>query len=164
VGACDYFLSFKGPDVKGESLDKTFNGMIEVLSFAWSEENRGTAGTGGGAGAGKVVRQDLSISKYVDKASNALFQACATGMHYNTATLYCRKPGGDPLVYLEFEMSGVVYVSAYNVAGNGGEVVPTEHITINFQKLMMTYNQQAMTGGGSGPAKLGYDYGQSTKL
>jgi len=165
VAAADIFLSFKGPDVKGESLDKVHNGMIECLSFGWGEANQGTAGTGGGAGAGAVVKHDLSISKYVDKSSNVLFQACAAGTHYSGATLYVRKSGGDPLDYLQFDLGGVVFIAGYTVTGTGGDgVVPVETININFTTLMMTYNQQAATGGGAGPAPLGYDFGQATKL
>jgi type VI secretion system secreted protein Hcp len=165
VAAAAIFLSFKGPDIKGESLDKSHPDTIECLSFDWGEFNRGTSGTGGGAGAGDVVKHDLSISKYVDKASNALMQACAAGQHFNGATLTVRKGGGDTLDYLTIALGGAVFLSGYNVTGNGGDgAVPVEHIDINFQTLMMTYNQQAMTGGGTGPADLGFDFGKTAKM
>ena len=165
MAAADIFLSIKGPDIKGESLDKVHNGMIECLSFSWGAANQGTAGTGGGAGAGAVVKHDLTISKYIDKSSNVLFQGCASGTHYGSATLYVRKSGGDPLDYLQYDLGGVVFISNYNVSGNGGDgIVPVETVSLNFTTLMMTYNQQAATGAGAGPAPLGYDFGQSVKL
>jgi len=165
VAAADIFLTIKGPDIQGESLDKVHNGMIECLSFNWGQANLGTAGTGGGAGAGAVVKQDLTITKYVDKASNVLAQGCAAGVHYTSASLYVRKSGGDPLDYLQFDLGGVVFVSGYQLGGVGGDgVVPTETVTLNFTTLMMTYNQQAATGAGAGAAPLGYHYGESTKL
>jgi type VI secretion system secreted protein Hcp len=165
VAAADIFLTIKGPDITGESLDKVHTNMIECQSFSWGESNLGTAGTGGGAGAGAVAKQDLVISKYVDKASNVLAQGCAAGVHYTSATLYVRKSGGDPLDYLQFDLGGVVFISGYNVSGTGGDgVVPTETVSLNFTTLMMTYNQQAATGSGAGAAPLGYDFGQATKM
>jgi type VI secretion system secreted protein Hcp len=165
VAAADIFLSFNSPDVKGESLDKNHPDTIECLSFNWSELNTGTAGIGGGAGSGTVVKHDLSISKYVDKASNVLFQACAAGTHYGGATLWVRKAGGEQMDYLKMELGGVVFISRYDISGMGGDnVVPQETIQINFTTLMMTYNEQAATGGGKGPAALGYHYGQAVKM
>ena len=76
--------------------------MIEILSFSWGQANLGTAGTGGGAGAGAVAKQDLVVTKHVDKSSNVLAQGCAAGVHYTSATLYVRKSGGDPLDYLQY--------------------------------------------------------------
>jgi type VI secretion system secreted protein Hcp len=166
VSAADIYLSFTSPDVKGESLDKVHNGKIECLSFNWDQMNLGTSGTGGGAGSGGVVKHDLSISKYVDKASNVLAQACAAGTHFKSATLWVRKSGGDNMLdYLQIDLSDNVFISGYNISGTGGDnVVPTEQIHINFTKLMMTYNQQGMTGSGTGPSAIGWDYGSSTKL
>jgi len=165
VAAADIFLTIKGPDISGESLDKVHQNMIECLSWNFGASNMGTAGTGGGAGAGAVVKSDLTITKYVDKSSNVLFQGCASGTHYTSATLYVRKSGGDPLDYLQIELGGVVFISGYNVGGAGNDsVVPTETVTLNFTTLMMTYNQQAATGSGAGAAPLGYDFGQSAKM
>lgn len=166
MAAADIYLTFKSPDIKGESLDGNHKDTIECLSFSFSEVNLGTAGTGGGAGAGAVAKQDISITKYVDMSSNVLFQACAAGTHFGGATLWVRKASGDkPLDYLQIDLSGVVYIASYNVSGTGGNgIVPVETIDINFQKLMMTYNQQAATGGGKGPAALGFDFGQTAKM
>jgi type VI secretion system secreted protein Hcp len=165
VAVADIFLTIKGPDVKGESLDKVHKDMIEILSFTWGESNIGTASVGGGAGAGAVAKQDLTITKYVDKSSNVLAQACAAGVHYSSATLYVRKAGGDPLDYLQFDLGGVVFVSGYHVGGTGGDgIIPVETVSLNFSTLMITYNQQAITGGGAGAAPLGYDFAQKVKM
>jgi type VI secretion system secreted protein Hcp len=165
VAAADIFLTIKSPDISGESLDKVHTGMIECLSWSWGESNMGTAGTGGGAGAGAVVKQDLTLTKHVDKASNVLFQGCAAGVHYGSATLYIRKSGGDPLDYLQLDLGGVVFISGYHVSGTGGDgIVPVETVTLKFTTLMMTYNQQAATGAGAGAARLGYDFGASKKM
>ena len=64
-------------DIKGESLDAKHKDEIEVLSF--SGVSRPPPTGGGGGGTGKATFQDLTISHTIDKATPALFQACATG-------------------------------------------------------------------------------------
>jgi type VI secretion system secreted protein Hcp len=166
VAAADIFVSFKGPDVKGESLDQNHPDTIECLSFDWGVVNAGTSGTGGGAGSGAAVKHDFSISKYVDRSSNVLMQACAAGTHFKTATVWIRKSGGDkPMEYMQIELTENVVISGYNISGTGRDnVVPIEHIQVNFTALMMTYNEQGPTGGGKGPSQLGYNFGKTAKM
>ena len=63
--------------------------------------NSGSAHVGGGAGAGKVNVQDISVTKYVDSSSPKLMLACCNGTHYANALLTVRKAGGDAPVDLE---------------------------------------------------------------
>jgi len=86
--AVDIFL--KLGDVKGESLDKTHQGEIDVLSWNWGMSQSGTMHLGTGGGGGKVAVQDLSITKYTDKATPAIITACAKGSHYPTVVLTVR--------------------------------------------------------------------------
>jgi type VI secretion system secreted protein Hcp len=60
----------------------------------------GTTHMGGGGGAGKVNVQDLSLTKYVDKASPNLVMATCNGKHYKEALLTVRKAGEKPIEYL----------------------------------------------------------------
>ena len=71
----DYFLKIEGVD--GESTDDKHKGEIELESFSWGETQRGTAGHGGGSGAGKVMPQDFNFVKKVDKASPVLLMSGA---------------------------------------------------------------------------------------
>ena len=61
MAAADIFLTIKGPDIQGESLDKVHKDMIEIQSFSWGQANLGTALTGGGAGAGAVASRTWSL-------------------------------------------------------------------------------------------------------
>lgn len=94
--AVDMFL--KLTDIEGEAQDKTHEKEIDVLAWSWGMSQSGTFHAGGGGGSGKANFQDISITKYVDKASMTLMGKVATGEHIAEATLIVRKAGGkDPL-------------------------------------------------------------------
>src|SRR5689334_17681861 len=114
--AVDMFLELEG--VNGESLDKVFKSKkaIDVLSFNWGVSNTGTFHHGSGGGAGKANFQDLSITKYVDKATADLMLFGANGKHMNKGTLTCRKAGENPLEYLKISMEKIL-VSSYSTGG-----------------------------------------------
>jgi hypothetical protein len=59
LAGSDYLLQLD--PVKGEGKDAPAAQTIEVQSFSWGASNPGAAATGGGAGAGKVSMQDLSV-------------------------------------------------------------------------------------------------------
>ena len=75
--AVDIFI--KIGDIKGESMDKAHKDEIDVLNWSWGMAQSGNMHVGGGGGAGKVNIQDLSLTKYVDKASPNLMMHCASG-------------------------------------------------------------------------------------
>src|SRR5580765_4498302 len=104
--AMDMFLDIKG--VKGESRDSKFKEKIDILAWSWGLSNSGTAHVGGGAGAGKVNVQDISVTKYVDSASPKLMLACCSGTHYPEALLTVRKAGGTPVEYIKIKVEEVL--------------------------------------------------------
>src|SRR6185503_10736585 len=75
--AMDIFMKIAG--LKGESVDKTHAGEIDVLAWSWGMSNSGSAHVGGGAGAGKVNVQDLSFTKYIDSSSPSFYLTVCTG-------------------------------------------------------------------------------------
>lgn len=168
--AADMYLKLEGPVVNGESADSVHKDLIELTGFNWGVSNMGTAGVGGGGGSGSANKQDLIVTKQVDKASNVLMVGCASGTHYSKATVYVRKSGGTAaLDYLTIEMGpgdkGAVFLSGFMVSGQDGTgQIPTEQVTINFSTLNMIYNQQAKQGSGAGAAPLGWDFGGNAKL
>ncbi len=60
LAASDYLLQLD--PVKGEGKDAAAPQTIEVESFSWGVSNASSASMGGGAGAGKVNMQDLSVT------------------------------------------------------------------------------------------------------
>ena len=103
--------------------------------------NAGSAHIGGGAGAGKINVQDLTFTKWVDKATPKLALACCSGKHFKDATLVVRKAGEKPLEYLKIKMD-TVFISSISTGSSGGEDRLAEHVTLNFSKVSLDYVPQ----------------------
>jgi type VI secretion system secreted protein Hcp len=155
MAVSDYFLKVEGID--GESEDSKHKGEIDVLSWAWGETQSGTHHVGGGGGAGKVAIQDFSFVMKVNKASPKLMQACASGEHIKKAVLACRKAGKEQQEFLKVTMSDVL-VSSYQTAGAGGaDIIPSDHISLNFAKIEFEYKEQKADGTSGGTVKGGWN-------
>ncbi|MHB1559328.1 MAG: Hcp family type VI secretion system effector [Isosphaeraceae bacterium] len=159
--AVDMFLKFT-PDLKGESRDDKHKNEIDVLAWSWGISNSGTAHTGGGAGAGKANVQDMSLTKYVDKASPDLMLACCNGKHYDSAVLVVRKAGEKPLEYLKITMDEVM-VTSHSTGGSGGEDRLTENISLNFAKVKVEYVEQTAKGGEGDKPSMTYNIAENKK-
>jgi type VI secretion system secreted protein Hcp len=141
--AVDMFLLLDG--IKGESADKTHKGEIDVLAWSWGLSNSGSFHQGEGGGSGKANFQDISVTKYVDKASADLLYSSASGKHIPKAKLTVRKAGENPLEYLTFELENIL-VSSVSTGGSGGEDRLTENVSLNFAKIKMEYWTQGAKG------------------
>jgi type VI secretion system secreted protein Hcp len=160
--AVDMFLELEG--VKGETLDKTFKSKnaIDVLSWNWGLSNTGTFHHGSGGGSGKANFNDISITKYVDKATADLMLVCASGKHMAKGTLTCRKAGDNPLEYLKINLTQIL-VSSYATGGAAGDERTTETVTLNFAKVKVEYFMQSATGGKEPGGQMGWDIAGNAK-
>jgi len=156
----DIFL--KLDDVKGESTDKSHKDEIDIMSFSWGMAQSGTTHMGGGGGAGKVSVQDISITKFHDKASPLLSIACCTGKHYKQGLITFRKAGEKPLEYLKLKLEEVMITSVSH-GGSGGDDRPTETVTLNFAKFTHTYTPQKPDGSGDAPVEQIFNIAENNK-
>ncbi|HZA11425.1 type VI secretion system tube protein Hcp [Mycobacterium sp.] len=131
-------------DIKGESADAKHRDEIEVVSFSWGVARTGSAAGGAGGGAGKATFQDLSIVHGIDKASPALLQACATGVHIKDTTITHRKAGRSQQEFLIVKLTDVT-VTAVNHSGTD-EAPYSETVTLKFAKLDFEYRPQRADG------------------
>lgn len=163
--AVDMFLkiTMKGGELKGEAQDDAHKGEIDILAWSWGASQSGTTHMGAGGGGGKVNVQDLSVTKYVDKASHLLLQRCCDGEHLDKATLVVRKAGGKPLEYIKIEMEDLL-VTAVSSGGSGGEDRLTENITLNFSKVKYIYTPQKEDGSKDAEVKAGWDIAENKSL
>jgi type VI secretion system secreted protein Hcp len=152
MAAVDYFLKIDG--IKGESRDEKHKDEIEIESFSWGETQTGTFAVGGGGGAGKVSTQDFHFTMLVNKASPALFLACAQGDHIKKAILTCRKAGREEFMIVTMND---LLVSSFQIGGTGG-VVPADQISLNFAKIEIEYKEQDATGKLVGSIKKWFDF------
>ena len=134
--AVDMFI--KIGDIKGESQDKKHKDEIDVLSWSWGASQSGSH-TGGGGETGKVNVQDLSVTKFIDKATPELFRALAIGEHIRNVELSVTDSNySGNEAYLKYTLENVL-ITSVSTGGSGGEDRLTENVTLNFEKIKVTY-------------------------
>ncbi len=133
----DMFLKIEG--VKGESTDSAHSDEIDVLAWSW----------GTSSNSRQVCVQDVSITKYVDKASPILLMNQVEGVVYPSATLVVRRAGERPFEFISLEFRNL-NVSSLSTGGSGGEDRLTENVTLNFDEVKYTYTPQNADGSRGG--------------
>jgi len=153
--AVDIFLKLN--KIKGESKGKDHIEEIDVLSWSWGMSQSGTTHLGSGAGSGKVNVQDLSITKYVDKASADLMKFCCNGDHIESGKITVRKASGaKPIDYLTIELKEII-VAAVTTGGIGSDDRMTENVTLNFGHFKLKYTQQNDDGSEGAKPEVQWD-------
>lgn len=152
--AVDMFLELDG--IPGEAQDKTHKDKMDVLAWSWGISNSGTTHMGGGSGAGRANFQDLSVTKYIDKASVPLMQHATDGAHIATGKLTCRKAGGKQMEYIILNMKDIL-VTSVSTGGSGGEDRLTENVSLNFGFFDIKYVEQTPAGGEGAKPQYKYD-------
>ena len=161
MAAVDYFLRIDG--VPGESMDAKHKGEIDLESWSWGETSTGTT-HGGGGGGGKVQMQDFHFVMRVNKASPKLLLACASGQHFKSALLTCRKAGKDQQEFLRFTFSDIL-VSSFQTGGSeGSDVLPLDQVALNFSKIQVEYKEQKADGTLGAATKAGWDLKASKQI
>ena len=161
--AMDMFLNL-GDKIKGESIDgdTKHKGTIDILAWSWGMSNSGTTHLGSGGGSGKASFQDISFTKYIDKASCPIMAACASGEHIPEAKLTVRKAGGTPVEYFVITLTNAI-ISSYSTGGSGGEDRLTENVSLNFAAAAIEYKMQDSKGAGKADGNFTWDIAANKK-
>ncbi len=158
----DMYIKF-GDKIKGESTDKEHKDWCEIQSFSHGahQPTSGASGSGGRTAAG-VQFGEFSISKFVDKASPDILQACCNGEHIPeiemNAIMTTNKKRN---VYLKYKLENVV-VSNYTIMGNGNGEKPTEAISLNPGKITEIYTPVDHKGNKGKEVSRGWDIQDNT--
>ncbi len=158
--AVDMFLELKGID--GESQDKTHKNKIDILAWSFGVSNSGTTHMGGGSGAGRASFQDISVTKWIDKASPVLMLHAANGKHITEGKVTCRKAGGKQMEYIIFMFKDII-VTSVSLGGSGGEDRLTENCSLNFGSFKYKYIEQTKEGGEGAKPEMQYDIAQQAE-
>jgi type VI secretion system secreted protein Hcp len=144
-------------DIKGESQDIKHKDEIEVLSFSWGVSNGSSISHGSGGGAGKASFDELTFIHHVDKASAALWQACATGTHIKEATFTRRKAGKGQQEFILVKLSDVMITRVTYNESNGDGGGPSENVTLAFARVAFEYKPQKADGSLDAGISFKYD-------
>jgi type VI secretion system secreted protein Hcp len=142
-GSSDIFLNVTG--VPGESRDRDHPNQMEVLAWSWGLSNSGSGAAGAGNPGSVPVIHDISITKYVDKASPLLMLGCSKATSYSTVTLGVRKAGTTGRDYLVITLTDAI-VTSVTSGGSSGEDRFAESITLAFAKVKLEYYEQKPDG------------------
>jgi type VI secretion system secreted protein Hcp len=142
MAAFDAFLKIEG--IPGESTDDKHKNEIDVLSFHW-----GIARTG----RGRAQVQDFKVVKHVDAASPLLFDAVCSGQVIKQAVFTLRKAGDKAIDFYKVQFENVFISSAAPAGSAGGEDLPMEQVTLDFQAVEIEYTAQNPDGSPGGTVR-----------
>lgn len=155
--AVDMFI--KMSDIDGEAKDKNHKDEIDVLAWSWGMTQSDSSHTGG---AGKVIVQDLSFTKYVDKATPKIYESIANGEHIAEVKLTVsddRYSGKEP--YLTYTLKNVL-ISSVSTGGSGSEDRLTENVSLNFEHIKVTYQPFDNKKKSDNPVEFTWDVATNT--
>ncbi|MBS0447256.1 MAG: type VI secretion system tube protein Hcp [Proteobacteria bacterium] len=152
MATIDSHIKFDGVD--GESAHKDHKGEIPVLQWTWGVTNASSP-IGGGSGRGKAAPQDFTFMHTLDKASPVLAKSCASGKHFATVVLTCRKSGEGQKDHLKITMKEVFITSVMPSATQGGDIL--EAVSCSYKNFEMGYKVQDDKGGTGGEVKMSWD-------
>ncbi len=146
MAIADMFLKIQG--VTGEASDTDHKGEIDVVSWSWGIQAPTSMP---GQGTGKASISELSIVKRVDQSSPTLMSYVRGHKEVGKAALTVRKAGTTPLEYFRIELEKV-RINSLNVGSEESEL--TEHLSLGFEKVRITYTPQGATGAVGGGANV----------
>jgi type VI secretion system secreted protein Hcp len=160
AGKGDMFLqleSQRAGSVKGESSDPKHPDEIQVTHWSWgmtSSTQMGAAGT-----AVKTALSELHIHKRADSATTALMSVMRNNDTVKKAVLSVRKSGGSPIDYLVITLQNARITSYEIVGAQEDDPDVSEHFTLTFESIDITYYPQdaqgQRKGGSSFTAQVG---------
>ncbi|UPG84780.1 type VI secretion system tube protein Hcp [Luteibacter aegosomatis] len=154
--AYDMHLKFGngGVKIEGDSQHAKHKGEVPILAWAWGASNTADLHHGQGhTSGGKANVQDITVTKYVDAASNALLNACCTGARIDNVTLYVTNATGEQTDFVTIELSEGVMITSVSTGGSGMDDRLTESVTLHFGKFKYGFQPQDNAGKKVGGAK-----------
>ena len=157
------FIKFDGID--GESQDRDHRDWIDLLSFSQGQYLAALSAAAGGAGAGRLVFEELALSKTLDKASPKLAEAVCKGTVFPNVQLELTRPlsAGTQNTYYAVEMKNVI-VTSYHIGGSSQDAMPTESLSLNFEEIKVTYTKFDAAGRPQGTVQYGWNVKRNQSL
>ncbi|MGV8073236.1 MAG: Hcp family type VI secretion system effector [Syntrophobacteraceae bacterium] len=150
------FIKFDGID--GECNDKDHKNWSDLLAMSWGLHKAGAGATGQTRRRGVVTVEDVVITKELDKASPKLSESVCTGKVFPKVEIHDTTTYGEGnrAAFLKFELKNVM-VSSFNLsAAGGGDAVPTESVSLNFEEIKQTYVEYDSKGSKKGNVEMSW--------
>jgi type VI secretion system secreted protein Hcp len=157
------FIKFDGID--GECQDKDHKSWSDLLSFTWGLHKAGAGATGQTRRRGVVTVEDVVVTKELDKASPKLAEAVCVGKIFPKVEIHDTTTYGEGAraTFLKYELKNVM-VSSHNIsAAGGGDAVPTETASLNFEVVKQTYTEYDQAGKKKGNVEMNWKVEEGEK-
>jgi type VI secretion system secreted protein Hcp len=165
IVAVELYLSIPGltdgpgtPETGTATVDSVQ--YLQISSFAFSvagQQGQPSAATG--AGAGKVQFSPFSVMLPVDNATPQLFQACAMGKVFPTATVLVQDGSADPqLTTQRYDFKQVVVQS---LAVSASAQSDQQSVSFGYGALSISYTPVTGQGQPGAPISAGWDLTQN---
>jgi type VI secretion system secreted protein Hcp len=155
--ALDMYLCIDG--IPGEVTDtqsQKHAGCIDVLAWSWGMSNSNANIPGGGGGGGKANIQDISVTKWLDRASPLLGSELTGGKGLGPIALYVEKSCGTgcETPYYKLEIPIGSFVTSQSQGGSDGEGQLTENVSFNIPAVKWCYSYDADGTGPKAPEEI----------
>jgi len=156
------FIKFDGID--GECNDKDHKNWSDLLSLSWGLHKAGAGATGQTRRRGVVTVEDVVITKEMDKSSPKLSEAVCSGKVFPKVEFHDTASYGETrATFLKYELKNVLVTSHNLSAAGGGDAVPTETVSLNFEEVKQTYTEFDATGKKKGNVEMTWKVEEGTK-
>ena len=156
--AFDAFVQIDG--IAGESTDHQHPGWIEALAVGTQVRQTisSTVSSAGGATAERANFDTFNFSKFVDKATPLLMQACASGTVVKQIQVELYRAGPERVKYMAYTLTNSIIKSVFTNSGDPKNGFPVDLVKISYGKIQWRYTQQRRQGGGvAGHIAAGWD-------
>lgn len=149
--------------IEGESMDKGYDGQIDVLHYSMGVSNPPSM-LGGGFSAGKATASDFNFSLAQGRSSTKLEEFCASGKHVDNVVLTLAKSIGDEQLQDYMTVTFTDCFISSSQEGAGGDV-PMDSVSIAYSQKKVEYKEQKTAGGSlENAASYGWDFKANAKL
>jgi type VI secretion system secreted protein Hcp len=144
------FIKFDG--VEGECKDKDHKSWTDLLSMSWGVHKAGAGATGQTRRRGVATVEDINCTKELDKSSPKLAEMLCLGKVFPKVEIHDTTTYGDGAraTFLKYELKNVQVTTFQTAAAGGGDAVPTDAFSLNFEEIKQTYIQYDEKGGKKG--------------
>ncbi len=155
-----FFLDL--PPIRGESTDRDYRDMIELLDWSLGVDNSSSP-TGGGGGRGRATPRPFTAIARSSIASPMLFLAAAQGTRFPQARLLGVGGGEQRYQYLLVTLRNLA-VSSYGMAPDDTDASPTDVFELGYGSLQMSWTPQNADGAPGTPVVAGFDFQRGREI
>lgn len=149
-------------DIQGQATDKDHKNWILMESLSSPIHRSIPPGAKDNQRSqGDTTLGDVIVVRHVDKSSTKMQEACASGKFFDSVEIHlCTQIGDKADPYMKYKLTNAVLTS-YSFHGNAsGDPLPSEEVSLNYEKAEWTYTAFGPDGKSQGNVVGKYEPGK----